>query len=109
MQQNVSVQQQIPQQQSQNNIILKTNDVISQSNNQLPNPPIQTNNPENTIQNNNPNYNELVNQLQEASRTGATTLPSRDIPMDSTQVKNDVEVKPNYIPEPKIQEDYIKI
>ena len=104
--------QQQPQQ--QNNIILKTNEIINESTNQLPNrqPQPQQQPPQqqhvNSIQNDNPNYNELVNQLQEASRRGATELPSRDIPMDPSQVKNDVEVKPNYIPEPKYQEDYIK-
>lgn len=102
------------QSQQQNNIILKTNEIINESTNQLPNrqPQIQQQPPQqqhvNSIQNDNPNYNELVNQLQEASRRGATELPSRDIPMDPSQVKNDVEVKPNYIPEPKYQEDYIK-
>ena len=110
---NQFVQQQQPQQQ-QNNIILKTNEIISESTNQLPNlqpqlqQPIQQQQQVNSIQNDNPNYNELVNQLQEASRSGATELPSRDIPMNQQQVKNDVEVKPNYIPEPKYQEDYIK-
>ena len=113
---NQFVQQQQQPQQQQNNIILKTNEIISESTNQLPNlqpqlqQPIQQQQQQqiNSIQNDNPNYNELVNQLQEASRSGATELPSRDIPMDQQQVKNDVEVKPNYIPEPKYQEDYIK-
>ena len=111
-------------QQQQNNIVLKTNEIINESTNQLPNrqpqlqqqqqqtqlqpQPQQLQQEINSIQPNNPNYNELVNQLQEASRRGITELPSRDIPMDPAQVKNDMEVKPNYIPEPKSQEDYIQ-
>ena len=108
-QSNQFVQQQ--QQQLQNNIVLKTNEIINETTNQIPNRPPQLQQQQqqiNSIQNDNPNYNELVNQLQRASQNGATELPSRDIPMDERQVKNDVEVKPNYIPEPKIQEDYIK-
>jgi hypothetical protein len=120
--QNNQPAQLLQQQPQQNNIILKTNEIINESTNQLPNRQPQMQQPQmqqqqmqqpqqqqvNSIQNDNPNYNELVNQLQEASRRGATELPSRDIPMDPTQAKNDVEVKPNYIPEPKYQEDYIK-
>ena len=54
------------------------------------------------------NYNEMISQLQQASSKGATGLPSRDIPMDPAQVKNDVHVKPNYIEQPvNVPRDYI--
>ena len=61
----------------------------------------------NEINNSQTNYNELVNQLQKASIQGATSLPSRDIPIDPALIKNDVETKPNFIPPPASQEDYI--
>ena len=64
----------------------------------------------NTIINNSEqsnNYNELINQIQKASISGATSLPSRDIPIDPTHVKNDIETKPNFIPEPNTEKDYI--
>jgi hypothetical protein len=63
---------------------------------------------ENTVHQQNPNYNELVSQIQKASMNGATSLPSRDIPIDPTLVNTDVQVKPSYIPPPPVQEDYIR-
>jgi hypothetical protein len=41
---------------------------------------------------------QIVNGLQQASLTGATRLPSRDIPMTSTHLTTDVEIMPNYVP-----------
>jgi hypothetical protein len=35
-------------------------------------------------------------------------LPSRDIPMDQTAYQQDIEITPNYIPKPKLTNDYIK-
>ena len=53
----------------------------------------------NSVENNNEtNYNELISQLQKANMSGVTTLPSRDIPIDTLKINNDVEIKPNYIP-----------
>jgi hypothetical protein len=49
---------------------------------------------------------QIVNGLQQASYTGATQLPSRDLPMDTTGLTRDEQVQPNYIPPPKNQ-DYI--
>ena len=120
-----ATQQNMQQNMPQNNIVLSTNDVVAQSNNQLQNPTIQNPSLINTSMQNaepnmnmnsqaqnvdmqtNPNYNELINQLQHASAAGATSLPSRDIPMNSVQVANDVEVKPNYIPQAPT-DDYIQ-
>ena len=59
---------------------------------------------QNQLQNQN-NYNEMINQLQKATLAGATGLPSRDIPSDP-QINNDVQVKPNFIPQPE-NTDYI--
>jgi ATP-dependent Zn protease len=63
---------------------------------------------ENSVIKQQPNYNELVNQIQKASLNGSTALPSRDIPNNSIQISNDEQIKANYIPPPQIQEDYIK-
>jgi hypothetical protein len=49
-----------------------------------------------------------VNGLQQASISGATQLPSRDIPMNTTGLSNDAQVQPNYVPLAERQMDYIK-
>lgn len=114
--QNDSLQQNM--QQNQNNIILTKNESIneptSQIMNQNPNPNqnpnsnMNFNQETNNVVQNNPNYNELISQLQKASNQGVTQLPSRDIPMNPTQNANDVEIKPNFVPPPPSHEDYIQ-
>jgi len=54
--------------------------------------------------------NQIVNGLQQASATGATQLPSRDIPMNTSNLTHDVNIQPNFIPPPPPQqrEDYIQ-
>jgi len=53
--------------------------------------------------------NQIVNGLQQASATGATQLPSRDIPMTTSNLTHDVNIQPNYIPPPpQHSTDYIK-
>ena len=49
---------------------------------------------------------QIVNGLQQATLSGATQLPSRDIPLHTEQLTNDVHVQPNFVPPPKIS-DYI--
>jgi len=44
------------------------------------------------------NMNEFVSGIQKAQEKGMLTLPSRDIPMDQTEIVQDEQVKPNYIP-----------
>uniref|UniRef100_A0A6C0DHY3 Uncharacterized protein n=1 Tax=viral metagenome TaxID=1070528 RepID=A0A6C0DHY3_9ZZZZ len=57
--------------------------------------------------------NQIVNGLQQANLTGATQLPSRDIPLNTSNLTHDVNIQPNYIPPPPVnkevifQEDYI--
>jgi len=52
--------------------------------------------------------NQIVSGLQQASATGATQLPSRDIPMVTTNITHDEQIQPNYIPPPKPeQQNYI--
>jgi hypothetical protein len=50
--------------------------------------------------------NQIVSGLQQASTTGATQLPSRDIPRNIDGVTQDVQVQPNYIPQTS-NKDYI--
>jgi len=55
--------------------------------------------------------NQIVNGLQQASATGVTQLPSRDIPMTTNNITQDPYIQPNYIPPPSSQknnQDYIK-
>jgi hypothetical protein len=53
---------------------------------------------------------QIVNGLQQASLSGATRLPSRDIPMTSNHLVSDKEAMPNYIPKDTdnkyIEDDY---
>ena len=53
--------------------------------------------------------NQIINGLQQANLTGATQLPSRDIPMTTNGISADPQVMPNYVPPPPQQGiDYIK-
>ena len=54
---------------------------------------------------NNMDYNMLINDIQKASQSGATTLPSRDIPMNTQVITQDEQIKPNFIPQSN--NDYI--
>ena len=49
---------------------------------------------------------QIVNGLQQASMSGATSLPSRDIPLHTEQLTSDLQVQPNYVPQPIVR-DYI--
>ena len=128
--QNNNVNQEYMMQQQPQNIVLNKNEIISQSNNHMPgmnnlipnngystqNPMIQTqnnpgimgNNVQNQVQQQAPNYNELISQIQKAAANGTTALPSRDIPIDPVKVTNDNQTQPNYIPPPQVDENYIK-
>ena len=53
--------------------------------------------------------NQIVNGLQQASISGATQLPSRDIPMITSNITQDPNIQPNYIPPvQRNNSDYIK-
>lgn len=67
----------------------------------------QTSHPVNTNSGTQQTYNELVGQIQQADKIGATQLPSRDIPQISNDITMDTSTKPNYIPEQEKIEDYI--
>jgi hypothetical protein len=53
--------------------------------------------------------NQIVNGIQQANLSGATQLPSRDIPITSGNIVRDEQVLPNYVPPPPPnQTDYIR-
>ena len=53
--------------------------------------------------------NQIVSGLQQASLSGSTELPSRDIPTNTNNVCIDPEIVPNYVPPARQnQSDYIK-
>jgi len=53
--------------------------------------------------------NQIVTGLQQATSSGITQLPSRDIPTSTQSISQDPYIQPNYIPPPStnIQKDYI--
>lgn len=52
---------------------------------------------------------QIVNGLQQASVSGITQLPSRDIPFNPIAHSNDPQIQPNYVPPPPQNNmDYIK-
>lgn len=51
---------------------------------------------------------QIVNGIQQASTTGATKLPSRDIPINTSSIMNDPYIQPNYVPRVQEHADYIK-
>jgi hypothetical protein len=72
-----------------NNINLNASEQIPQSN--MQNNTASINLDQSTI-------NQIVNGLQQASATGATQLPSRDIPMTTSNLTHDMSIQPNFIP-----------
>ena len=52
---------------------------------------------------------QIVSGIQQASSNGSTLLKSRDIPMTTTNIINDEQIQPNYIPTPMQNQnvDYI--
>ena len=104
-----SYEQPLQNQTNTNNIVLTKNEVVAENTSQLANPMMQqipTKAPQQNQLENQNNYNEMINQLQKATMSGATGLPSRDIPINPTSVNNDNQIKPNFIPEPQ-NIDYI--
>ena len=52
---------------------------------------------------------QIINGLQQATLVGATKLPSRDIPMNTSNISVDPQVMPNYVPQPPPSNpDYIQ-
>ena len=53
------------------------------------------------------NINQFVSGIQQASASGLTTLPSRDIPQTQSHLTQDQQMRPNYIPQETQNMDYI--
>jgi hypothetical protein len=85
---------------SNNNIVLQSSEINTQTNNQNSNA--------SSFSLDQTTINQIVSGLQQASATGATQLPSRDIPMTTNNLTQDPNIQPNYIPQPQITQDYIK-
>ncbi len=45
--------------------------------------------------------NKIIQGLQDASQSGATTLQSRDIPLQMDHITHDFTAKPNFVPSPE--------
>jgi hypothetical protein len=85
------------------NISLVTNETSQYSNNIIPEQPSQNSAPMSLDQT---TISQIVNGLQQASMAGMTSLPSRDIPQNTSIIVGDPNVQPNYIP-PQPEKDYI--
>lgn len=86
-----------------NNIALSAQEAnvpSSNFNSSNPNPPSSYTLDQSTI-------SQIVNGLQQASSTGITQLPSRDIPQNTSTIVQDPHVQPNYVPQPVHKSDYI--
>ena len=52
--------------------------------------------------------NQIVNELHQATLSGSTKLASRDIPIDTLPIQQDIETSPNFVPEvSKEKQNYI--
>lgn len=49
---------------------------------------------------------QIVSGLQQASSTGITQLPSRDLPRNTESIVQDPHIQPNYIPPSNLEKDY---
>ena len=73
---------------------------------QQPPPNLNANGPPPLDQN---TINHIVSGIQQASSSGATQLPSRDMPTSTSHIAQDVQVQANYVPPPPPQHsDYIQ-
>lgn len=113
MNNNITSIDNLPNSNVNNNIVQQPNipqvlNIPQQETQDQPTSHIQPQQPDN-IQNINMNdYNEMISQLQNVNNN-SISLPSRDIPINPTQVSNDVQVDNNYIPPPAntIDNNYI--
>ena len=101
------IQRQPIQQQGITNIETGDKQYLSNDNNMQNYIIGQSSHPVNSNPNTQQTYNELVGQIQQADKMGATQLPSRDIPQITNDITMDTSTKPNYIPEQEKIEDYI--
>lgn len=72
-------------------------------------PSLNTNGPQPTTTLDQNTINHIVSGIQQASSSGATQLPSRDMPTSTSHIAQDVQVQANYVPPPPPQHsDYIQ-
>jgi hypothetical protein len=67
----------------------------------------EINNNNNTLSLDQTTINQIVGGIKDAERDGSTRLQSRDMPQDTTQFTQDVQIKPNFIPTHNNSNDYI--
>jgi len=83
-----------------NNISLKVTESYNHN-------PVNISQPNNSSSLDQTTIHQIVNGLQQASSTGATQLPSRDIPRNTDNLTQDPYIQPNYIA-PEKNNDYIQ-
>ena len=62
-------------------------------------PPLQQQPPQQNVSLDPNTINQIVNELHQATLSGSTKLASRDIPIDTLPIQQDVETSPNFVPE----------
>jgi hypothetical protein len=88
--------------------ISQTTTAISSISNQgTPNVVLETTE-KSQIPNDNVINSQFEKELQMAVNQGNTSLPSRDIPSDTTPIINDEQIQPNYIPGSSVDHDYVQ-
>jgi hypothetical protein len=88
--------------------INSNNITLNATENNLPNSQTQTQPQQpNSVSLDQTTISQIVSGLQQASFNGATKLPSRDIPMNTSGLNTDPYVQPNYVPMPTQKQDYI--
>ena len=88
------------------NMSLNANEARPMQQQQSP-PNLNTNGPPPPLDQN--TINHIVSGIQQASSSGATQLPSRDMPTSTSHIAQDVQVQANYVPPPPPQHsDYIQ-
>lgn len=88
--------------------ISQTTTAISSISNQgTPNVVLETSE-KSQIPNDNVINSQFEKELQMAVNQGNTSLPSRDIPSDTTPILNDEQIQPNYIPSSNVDHDYVQ-
>ncbi len=90
--------------------ISQTTTVVNEIAQQQPqNVVLQTNEKPNNVSFSSDNIQtQFENELKMAVNSGNTSLPSRDIPSDTTPITNDNQVQPNFIPTPEKNVDYVQ-
>lgn len=82
------------------------NITLTKNENNIPLLPIQHHPVNGNISLDQTTINQIVNGLQQASNTGSTLLPSRDIPKKTDNIVIDEQIRPDYLPNTN-NKDYI--